>query len=451
MVYWIDGSTIDPTLYDIKILFRDDPMSTRSDVGSIQQDLMKPSVSEGLPGYRWRVLALVWAAFVLSCVDRYAWGTIAAPVGQSLGISVAMLGAFSTAFYLGYAAANLAGGPLTDLVGGRTALLMAMLPLGAATFCFGYVHTLAAGIAVQILMGLASGADYCAGLKLINAWFGRDKGRAIGIFATATSISIAAANVIVPALTTRYGWANAFHTLGIVTAAVGIVAFVGAGRAPTNVSRERLTVGHLKALSRNRDFILLSTAGCAGLWGTIGFVTWANALLTKHFGFAPAVSGGVLTVVGVAAFFSKPLIGWASDLMPRYRRHLAVGCLSTFAVVLLVFGFCSTLTQFYLVAPLLGIAGYGYLAILIAQITNVAGATSAGSAAGISNAFWQLGGAIAPIAVGYTFAGTGSFLYALVVVAMGPVIAAVTLLFMRRDNAATPHGAAGIATQDYCD
>ena len=194
-----------------------------------------------------------------------------------------------------------------------------------------------------------------------------------------------------------------------------------------------------------------ASSGCAGLWGTIGFVTWANALLTKHFGFAPAVSGGVLTVVGVAAFFSKPLIGWASDLMPRYRRHLAVGCLSTFAVVLLVFGFCSTLTQFYLVAPLLGIAGYGYLAILIAQITNVAGATSAGSAAGISNAFWQLGGAIAPIAVGYTFAGTGSFLYALVVVAMGPVIAAVTLLFMRRDNAATPHGAAGIATQDYCD
>ncbi|NPT38965.1 MFS transporter [Paraburkholderia xenovorans] len=411
-------------------------MSTRNEFGPVKPDLTRSAVLEGSSAYRWRVLALVWSAFVLSCVDRYAWGTIAAPVGQSLGISVAMLGAFSTAFYLGYAAANLAGGPLTDLVGGRTALLMAMLPLGVATFCFGYVHTLAAGVAVQILMGLASGADYCAGLKLINAWFGRDKGRAIGIFATATSISIAAANAVVPALTARYGWATAFHALGIVTAAVGIVAFVGAGRSPKDVSRERLTLGHLKALSRNRDFILLSIAGGAGLWGTIGFVSWANALLTKHFGFAPAVAGSVLTVVGVAAFFSKPLIGWASDLMPRYRRHLAVGCLSAFAIVLVVFGFCSTLTQFYLVAPLLGIAGYGYLAILIAQITNVAGATSAGSAAGISNAFWQLGGAIAPIAVGYAFASSGSFLYALMVVAIGPVVAAVTLLFMRCTDAA---------------
>ncbi|MFM0158934.1 MFS transporter [Paraburkholderia sediminicola] len=410
-------------------------MSTRNDIGPVRPDLTVSSLSGGSSAYRWRVLALVWAAFVLSCVDRYAWGTIAAPVGQSLGISVAMLGAFSTAFYLGYAIANLAGGPLTDLVGGRTALLMAMLPLGAATFCFGYVHTLAAGVAVQILMGLASGADYCAGLKLINAWFGRDKGRAIGIFATATSISIAAANAVVPALTTRYGWASAFHTLGIVTAAVGVVAFIGAGRSPKDVSREHLTLGHLKALSRNRDFILLSVAGGAGLWGTIGFVSWANALLTKHFGFAPAVAGSVLTVVGVAAFFSKPLIGWASDVMPRYRRHLAVGCLSAFAVVLVVFGFCSTLTQFYLVAPLLGIAGYGYLAILIAQITNVAGATSAGSAAGISNAFWQLGGAIAPLAVGYAFASSGSFLYALMVVAIGPVLAAVTLLFMRGEDA----------------
>jgi len=134
-------------------------MSTRNTPGPLQADLVKPSVSEGTPSYRWMVLVLVWAAFVFSCVDRYAWGTIAAPVGQSLGISVAMLGAFSTAFYLGYATANLAGGPLTDLVGGRTALLMAMIPLGVATFCFGYVHTLAMGIAVQILMGLASGGD----------------------------------------------------------------------------------------------------------------------------------------------------------------------------------------------------------------------------------------------------------------------------------------------------
>lgn len=396
----------------------------------LEPDVADTSQSIHGSAYRWCILGFVWLAFVLSCADRYAWGTVAAPVGQTLGISVAMLGAFSTAFYFGYAAANLAGGPLTDIVGGRMALLAAMIPLGIATFCFGYVHTLSEGIAVQVLMGLASGADYCAGLKLINAWFVRDKGRAIGIFATATSISIAIANGVVPAITARFGWANAFHALGIVTIAVGVLAFLGTGKMPKNLPRERLRLAHLSSLTRNRNFLLLSLAGGAGLWGTIGFVSWANALMTKHFGFPATTAGSVMTIVGVAAFFSKPLIGWASDLMPGKRRLIAVCCLLLFAASLVAFGFCKGLTSFYVVAPLIGITGYGYMAILISQITTVAGATAAGSAAGISNAFWQLGGAIAPIVVGYVFATTGSFLYALVVVAIGPLVAAVTLLFM---------------------
>lgn len=409
-------------------------MGTRIPTSSVASDFSPHAGAHTSSRYRWNVLLFVWAAFVLSCIDRYAWGTIAAPVGQVLGIQIAMLGAFATAFYLGYAVANLAGGPLTDLIGGRAALLVAMIPLGIATFCFGYVTTLASGIVVQVFMGLASGADYCAGLKLINAWFGRDKGRAIGIFSTATSISIAAANMLVPALRTTYGWSNAFHILGVATAVVGILAFLGTGRAPAHATREKLTSGHLKGLACNRNFILLSVAGCAGLWGTIGFVSWANVLLTKHFGFTTAVSGGVLSVVGVAAFISKPLIGWISDLIPLHRRYLAIACLTLFAVVLVAFGACGTLTQLYLIAPLLGVAGYGYLAVLITQITNVAGKTSAGSAAGISNALWQLGGALAPIVVGLTFARTGSFLCALAVVAIGPVIGAVTLLFIRKED-----------------
>ncbi|MFX8156668.1 hypothetical protein ABTL03_19455, partial [Acinetobacter baumannii] len=63
--------------------------------------------------YRWVVLAVVWAAFLLSYVDRVAWSSVAAPVGHSLGLSVSMLGAFVTAFYIGYVLANIAGGILT--------------------------------------------------------------------------------------------------------------------------------------------------------------------------------------------------------------------------------------------------------------------------------------------------------------------------------------------------
>jgi MFS family permease len=137
--------------------------------------------------YRWVALFIVWAAFLLSYVDRVAWSTVAAPVGASLGIEVSLLGAFVTAFYAGYVVANIIGGMLTDFLGGRAMMTFALLPLGVLTFFFGETTSLTMGILIQLAMGLAAGADYSAGMKVIPAWFTRDRGRAMGIYTTATS------------------------------------------------------------------------------------------------------------------------------------------------------------------------------------------------------------------------------------------------------------------------
>src|SRR5579864_719012 len=103
--------------------------------------------------YRWVALFIVWAAFLLSYVDRVAWSTVAAPVGSSLGIQVSLLGAFVTAFYAGYVVANIIGGMLTDILGGRVMMTLALLPLGVFTFCFGATTSLAVGIVIQLAMG----------------------------------------------------------------------------------------------------------------------------------------------------------------------------------------------------------------------------------------------------------------------------------------------------------
>jgi hypothetical protein len=45
-------------------------------------------------------------------------------------------GRFVTAFCFGHVLANITGGFFVDYVGGRYALALALLPPGAATFCF---------------------------------------------------------------------------------------------------------------------------------------------------------------------------------------------------------------------------------------------------------------------------------------------------------------------------
>ncbi|GAB3626198.1 D-galactonate transporter [Pandoraea terrae] len=384
--------------------------------------------------FRWVALFIVWAAFLLSYVDRVAWSTVAAPVGASLGIKVSLLGAFVTAFYAGYVIANIIGGMLTDYLGGRATMTLALLPLGVFTFGFGQTTSLTMGIVIQLAMGFAAGADYSAGMKVIPAWFTRDRGRAMGIYTTATSLAVVLANAIVPSLSAKYGWSSAFHMLGAVTFAWGIVSLLflknrpGGERAPAKNSAKEML-----GLLRNRNLIFLSLAGCGGLWATVGFGAWGNALMTRQYGISPVVAGSIIASFGIGAVIAKPTLGWISDLPGMSRRLMSILCLLAFAVMLVIFGMCSTTTQFYIVAPVLGAFSYGYLPVLMAQISDASGKRLAGASAGWTNAIWQMGSAVSPLAVGNVYGGTHSVVLALLTLAVGPVIAVVAMLFVSKN------------------
>jgi sugar phosphate permease len=403
---------------------------------TVQQKLIAPGdIARGADdtqsAYRWVALFIVWAAFLLSYIDRVAWSTVAAPVGASLGLKVAMLGAFVTAFYAGYVIANVVGGMLTELIGGRLMLTLALLPLGVLTFCFGYTTTLAVGIVIQFFMGFAAGADYSAGMKVIPAWFGRDRGRAMGLYTTATSLAVVIANAVVPSFSQRHGWASAFHMLGIVTIVWGVAALLLLRNAPkTDQPVARTTTREMLGLLRDRNLILLALAGFGGLWATVGFGAWGNALMTRQYGISPVVAGSIIASFGIGAVIAKPTLGWISDLGFVSRRWMSVVCLLAFTATLIVFGYCSTAAAFYVVAPVLGAFSFGYLPILMAQISDASGKRLAGASAGWTNAVWQTGSAVSPLAIGHVYGTTHSFVLALATLAIGPLAGAAIMLFV---------------------
>ncbi|MDR3101114.1 MAG: MFS transporter [Paraburkholderia sp.] len=383
--------------------------------------------------YRWVALFIVWAAFLLSYVDRVAWSTVAAPVGASLGLSVAMLGAFVTAFYSGYVIANVIGGILTDLLGGRAMMTLALLPLGVFTFYFGDTRSLTMGIVIQLAMGFAAGADYSAGMKIIPAWFVRDRGRAMGIYTTATSLAVVLANAIVPSFSAQHGWSSAFRMLGGITVAWGIVSLLFLKNRPTqDQPPARNSAAEMLGLLRNRNLIVLAVAGCGGLWATVGFGAWGNALMTRQYGISPVVAGSIIASFGVGAVVAKPILGWISDLPRVSRKLISILCLLAFTITLLIFGACSTTAQFYLIAPVLGAFSYGYLPVLMAQISDASGKRLAGAAAGWTNAIWQMGSVVSPLAVGHVYGGTHSFMLALLTLAIGPVIGMAAMFFVSK-------------------
>jgi sugar phosphate permease len=381
--------------------------------------------------YRWIVLLIAWLSFLISFIDRLTWANVAVSAGSSLGLSVAELGVFVTAFYVGYVICNALGGVASDRVGGRLTLSLSMLALGACTFLFGFTKTIFVGIVLQALMGLAAGADYASCIKLIVNWFDRgSRGRAMGLLLIASSLGVTATNAIVPTLAASFGWQGVYHVLGIITLIIGVLAFMLLRDRPSSEPSASAPTPPVGPLLRDRNVILLGLTGFAAFWGTWGFAFWANALMVRGHGLSAVEAGFVMSLVGVAAMLGKPLIGFLSDWCGR-PKWLAIGILTIFAVMLLVFGTLSDKLAFQIAAPLLGIGAFVYSPLLAVMVAEAAGAALAGSATGLTAGFWQLGSVIVPLVVGFVFQSTGSFMAALAILAAGPALGVLCMLFVQ--------------------
>ena len=417
---------------------------TGVDLGSFQTPSERAAASERTaPRFRWVTLLLVWAAFLISFVDRLAWGNVATAVGDSLGLQIAALNVFVTAFYVGYVVSNLVSGVAADWFGGRTMLALALIPLGIFTFLFSFTTSVTFGLVLQALMGIAAGADYSAGVKLIAAWFGRqDRGRAMGLYFTAPTLGVIITNACVPVFVETFAWTGVYEIFGGITVLLGVLCLLVLRDRPqpsrtdalSRPQSARAKLPNALHLLRNRDLLFLTVAGFGAMWGCWGFAFWVNALMIREHHMSATTAGSIVALFGVGAIIGNPVVGFLSDWFGGVRKIPIIVSFLSFVVLLLVFGGLESEAQFRLVAPILGIAAFAYMPLIGAMVTEVAGVSLAGSATGATNACWQLGTIVVPVAVGVVFQWTGSFHAAFMTLAAGPLVAAFAMLFVSEDR-----------------
>jgi sugar phosphate permease len=386
-------------------------------------------------GYRWVVCAVAWAAFTLSFMDRLAWGNLQLQVGQELGLPLASLGIFVTAFYGGYVLSNAVTGYASDVLGPRLVLSISTALLGLATAAFGFTQSVVLGLVLQLIMGFSAGADYSACVKLLTTWFSpRERGRAIGLWYTGSSIAVVLTNALVPSFAAALGWEGAYRVLGGTTLLLAVLCWTVLRDGP----EKSLAVParpDIRGLLRNRNILLVSLAGFGALWGTWGFAFWSNALMVRGHGMSPGQAAAIVALFGIGAAVSKPLVGLLSDWLGGARKPLTLVCLAAFVAMLLLFGTLQSETAFQIAAPFLGVTAFAYSPLLTALVAELAGREAAGSASGVTNAFWQIGNILVPLAVGLVFQTTGSFVAAFAALACGPLLGLCALLTVRERRA----------------
>jgi MFS family permease len=384
--------------------------------------------------YRWVVLGCIFVASAISVVDRIAWGNVSTFYAQAMGTSVAALGSFFTAFYIGYFVTNALSGFGADWFGGRRMLVMSMLLLGAVTVGFSFTRSVAMGLVVQCAMGLVAGMDYSACVRLLSDVFPPERRTtAMGLFLASIPTGVALSNLFVPTLIKLVGWEDVYRIIGVLVAATGVVVYFVLGPRSDRLARMSGAVGASpKALFGNRGFRIAAVAGFGQQWGIWGFAFWSNALLIKGHHIDPVKAGFIIAVFGVLTGAAKPVAGWIADRVRIQKPILAALSCLMFAISLAVFGGLDTSTAFTLLSGLIGLFA-GCAGVLVATlVVDTAGAQFSGTASGLANALWIIGNALVPLVVGGIFQYVHSFQAALLALAAGPAFSTVCFLHLAR-------------------
>ena len=291
---------------------------------------------------------------------------------------------------------------------------------------------------------------------MVRDWFNaRDRGRASGIFNSASTLGTGIAAPLLTTLMLLYGWRWMFAIMGLLGIGAAIVWFA-LYRDPSQVAltadeNRYRTAGDAREAPRpvtfgewKRLFRCRTTWGMVlGYFGVIyvnwlfnawlpGYLEMGRHMSLRHTGWVAAIPYAFAVSGGVSGGF---LIDWlmARGLSRIDSRKFPL-CLAMLGEAAFVVVTALIASDTVAVACLCGAMFCGTIATTSAwaMVSIAAPANSTGSLGSLQNFGGYLGGALAPIVTGFIVQITGSFVPALMVGAAMCVFAAVSYFVILR-------------------
>lgn len=396
------------------------------------------------------ILLSVWLTFLISFVMRLSWSSLMPIVNDALNFTPQMGTSYLSAFYFGYALMVLPGGIIADRIGYRKTILFSLLAMAVITALMSTIDNYTYGWVLRFLLGFVSGPVQASCLSALGDHFGpNQRGAAVGIFMSCTSLGITTVNLYAPYVATHYGWQTAF----LVTAALPIAilalcyftvrkpsaeilaqreAEASAGAA--HIGEETSLKENILYIFKNRNIRFLALAGFFATGTTWGVAQWANLYMVKQLGVTAIYAGQVMTLFGTAALIAKPIIGILSDILPIKKNYLTALVLLCFSPALWIFANTTNPDMLFITGPILGVGAFMHSALTNALVIHSAAPHLRGTTAGFVNLFNQIGVMLAPMVLSQVLTSTGNYQYALMSLAVAPIIGAIALTFVKLDK-----------------
>ena len=393
------------------------------------------------------ILVRVWLTFLISFVMRLSWASFMEIGNEALNFTPQMGTTYLSAFYMGYAIMVLPGGILADRIGYRYTILVSLLAMAVITALMSTIDNYTYGWVLRFLLGIVSGPVQASCLSAIGDYFGpNQRGAAVGIFMSCTSLGVATVNLYAPYVATNYGWQNAFLLTAMLPVLIFILSYFTVRKPSAEILAQCEAEAHIEAVPvgdkpsikenlihvlKNRNIRCLAFAGFFATGATWAVAQWSNLYMVKQLGVNAIYAGHVMSAFGLAALIAKPTIGILSDILPIKKNHLTALVMFLFGPALILFASTTNPDMLFITGPILGIGAFMHSALTNALVVQSAEPHLRGTTAGFVNLFNQIGVMLAPMILGSMLTATGSYKSALMTLAIAPVIGAVALFFVR--------------------
>jgi EmrB/QacA subfamily drug resistance transporter len=174
-----------------------------------------------LRGNPWLTLVSVALGVVMVGLDASVVAIANPRIASDLGASLSDLQWITNAYLLALAVLLLVGGKLGDRYGRRAVFLIGVVGFAAASVGIGLVGTTDGVIALRVLQGVFGALLMPNTLAILRSTFPAEKlNLAIGIWAGASAVSVAAGPIIGGLLVEHVGWQSVFY----INAPIGVLA-----------------------------------------------------------------------------------------------------------------------------------------------------------------------------------------------------------------------------------
>jgi len=372
------------------------------------------------------------AIITASLLSRLGYQMARSPVlpafAADLGAMPELIGVIVAASTITGVFFKLPSGALSDVLGRKRMMVLGAVFFAAPPFFYPFVNGAWSLLALRFVHGFATAIFSPVASAYVASLAETGRGARLGWFSSANDIGATAGPLIGGFV--LYFTASYSHTY-LLVGALGLVTLVMVLLLPDldRPVREAKTLavqaaGFREGLSQVfRTPPIFIAAGIEavmylGYGAFLGFLP----IYAKTVGINEAEIGIVLGAQLVVAMVAKPIAGRASDRVGRIPV-IVIGLLLCAGALPLIFR-SQNLTEFIIVAPLLGLGVGAVTPVTNALIADLASARHLGAAMGVFGTIWDIGEAAGPMIAGLLIGGLG---YAATFDVLAAVTVAVTI------------------------